>query len=556
MKAFWFILLTYTLGSAAHAEWRTITYTLRGGWNGIWLHGDATHATPAELFEDYPTLIEIWRWNPNPNAIRFSTSPVITDEPSPEWTIWKRDDPDEQKLNALIGQSAYLVRCSGPSSAILHVPIAQRMRPPASTWLVSGANLIGFPAATAPAPNMAAYFGSFPKPVTPPETVFKYIGGELGSVNPMQISPGTEWLDRNAAYWFEAQTVSDFTGPIKFELPGVDGLAFGRSLSVITIGLTNRTTSAITLRFQAENSEPAPVGQPVVSGPVPLRMKTSALAEEVTLVGELELTLPASGRADVQFFIDRSAMVGNQSDRFASLLKITDTLGLQEVWLPVSALRANPSGLWVGQIDVDEVESNVPGSPGATTPRPFPLRTLIHVDGAGTARLLSQAFLGPLAQDGSIGVCVAESLLAYDRKADAIRLVSSHMPLDRIIPGSGEFAVGSVLTHEIRIPFDDPVNPFVHQYHPDHDNRDARLEPLPAGVESYDITRQCVFTFLAEPIEGQPATGWGTSTFGGTYTETISGIHKDPLVVRGTFVLRRISEVAELTLPDPISTEN
>lgn len=556
MKTFWFALLTFALAASAHAEWRTINYTLRGGWNGIWLHGDATHAAPSELFAAYPTIVEIWRWNPNPNAIRFTTSPAITDEPSPEWTIWKRDDPNEQKLAALVGQSGYLVRCSGATSTTIQVPIAQRMRPPSSTWLVSGANFLGFPAATAPAPGMAAYFGSFPRPITPPQTVFKYIGGELGDFNPMQISPSAELLDRNAAYWFEAETVSDFTGPVKFELPSVDGLAFGRALSVITVGLTNRTSSAITLRFKAENSEPAPTGQPVVNGPVPLRMKASPVAEEVALVGELELTLPASGRADVQFLVDRMGMAGNPSDRFASLLKVTDTAGLQEVWLPVSALPANPAGLWVGQIDVDQVESNVPGSPGASTQRPFPLRTLIHVDGAGTARLVSQAFLGPLAANGSIGVCVVEASLAPDRKADAIRLVSSHMPLDRIIPGNGEFAIGSELTHEIRIPFDDPVNPFVHQYHPDHDNRDARLEPLPAGVESYDIIRQCVFTFLAEPVEGQSAIGWGTSTFGGTYTETISGINKDPLVVRGTFVLRRISEVAELTLPDPFSTEN
>jgi hypothetical protein len=555
MKSLSLALLALAAATTAHAEWRTIHYSLRGGWSGIWLHGDATHKTPSELFAAFPSVVEIWRWNPNPDAIRFTTSPAVTDEPSPEWTIWKRNDETEQKLSAMLGQSAYLVRCSGASSTSIQVPITQRMRPPATTWLVSGANFMGFPTAS-PAPNMAGYFGSFLQPITTPNRTYKYIGGELGDFNPMQISPSVELLDRNTAYWFEAQAVSDFTGPVKFEVPNSDGLAFGRALSIITIGLTNRTTSAITLRFKAESSEPAPTGQTPIKGPVSLRMKTSSTAQDVALTGELEITLPASGRADVQFLVDRSAMTGGQSDRFASLLKITDTAKLQEVWLPVSALPATPAGLWVGQIDVGEVVSNVPGSPGATTPRPFPLRTLIHVDGNGAARLLSQAFLGPLAQDGTLGVCVDEASLASDRKGDAMRLVSSHMPLDRIIDGSGNFAIGSVLSHVIEIPFNDPVNPFVHQYHPDHDNRDARLMPLPVGTESYHITRRCEFAFQPTPTDGQPAADWGTSTYGGNYTETISGPHKQPLVVRGSFVLRRISEVADLTLPDSLQPQD
>jgi hypothetical protein len=37
---------------------------------------------------------------------------------------------------------------------------------------------------------------------------------------------------------------------------------------------------------------------------------------------------------------------------------------------------------------------------------------------------------------------------------------------------------------------------------------------------------------------------------GGAYRETISGIHKHPIYVRGTFQLARVSSIAELN-PSP-----
>ena len=200
-------------------------------------------------------------------------------------------------------------------------------------------------------------------------------------------------------------------------------------------------------------------------------------------------------------------------------------------------------------MDVSAVTSTVADSPGDTTSRSFPLRTIVHVDASGTARLLSQAFVGTLASAGHLpGICVRENSLLAGSEASALRLVSSQMPLDRAIAGEGSFAVGSTLSHVVAIPFDDPTNPFVHAYHPDHDNRDARLAPLPAGVESYDITRRLTFTFTPSPPDGATITGWGTTIYGGTYAESIEGLNKEPLTIGGTFMFRRVSEIADITL--------
>ena len=70
-----------------------------------------------------------------------------------------------------------------------------------------------------------------------------------------------------------------------------------------------------------------------------------------------------------------------------------------------------------------------------------------------------------------------------------------------------------------------------------------------AGVESFGITRTISFLFTPTPPAGVSATGWGSSSLGGSYTEVIRGLHKQSLTVSGIFVLRRASEIGTLTTP-------
>jgi hypothetical protein len=545
-------LILLLSGQPLLAQWKTESYVLKGGWNAIYLHGDATYTTPAELFKN-TTVSEVWRWNPNPNQIQFTASPAVPSESSSEWTIWKRDDEEEQKLSALVGQSAYLVYCDGASTTSSTVEILQRPLPPAASWLVSGANFLGFPAATATKPIMTSYFASFPKATASPAKIYKYIGGDLNSNNPLQISASSERIDRNTAYWFETAVVSDFTAPVEYEVPGSNGIAFGRTATYVTLGVMNRTSSALTLTLKTETSESAPSGQTGITAPVPLTYRsfnsTNNSYLETPVTGSFTVSVPANGRLDLQFGVDRSLMSDSSEALYASFLQITDSAGLSNVRMPMSAQAASSAGLWVGEVSVTHVGSTVPGSPGSTTTRPFPLRMIVHVDEDGLARLLSQVFLGPLAS-GLTGVTTRESLLHPERKAEAMRLVSSQMPLDRVLSGSGSFAVGSSLAYQVVLAFDDPSNPFVHQYHPDHDNRDPNLLPLKTGVESYDITRECSFKFTEAPPDGGSITGWGTSVYGGTYSEVIKGLNKTTqnLTTSGTFNFRRLSEIADLAV--------
>ena len=157
----WVILAGLGVG-VAHGQWQNTNYTLKGGWNAIYLHGDASYAPPAALFASYPAVVEVWRWNTNPTQVQFMTTPLIPSAGTAEWTVWKRDG-SVSALSQMVGQSAYLVRCSGTASNTYTVGIAQKVLPPSAAWVRNGANLMGFPSKLSGAyPSIGSYFATFP----------------------------------------------------------------------------------------------------------------------------------------------------------------------------------------------------------------------------------------------------------------------------------------------------------------------------------------------------------------------------------------------------------
>ncbi len=265
-------------GAGAQAQWRTETYSMKGGWNAIYLHGDASHATPDEHFAagDATNLLEVWRWNPNPDQIQFTDSPLIPSAGTPEWSVWIRDQPAQSDLSNLTARSAYLVKCAGSESDSYLVPIVQRPVPPSATWLRSGANLLGFPSKlNGSYPTFSNYFETFPAAIAANTKIYKYVGGDFGPANPIQVfSPAVEPLDRHQAYWFESAVVGNFYAPIEISLTNQDGLDFGRTGSAITARLRNRTATTVTITMAPAPSDAAPAGQTVIEGDVPLTLRT------------------------------------------------------------------------------------------------------------------------------------------------------------------------------------------------------------------------------------------------------------------------------------------
>ncbi len=563
-------LFALAASSSLHAQWFSKTYTLAAGWNAIWLAGDASHTTVAEIFSANANVTEVWRWNPNPDQVQFSDTASTPTTSSDEWTVWKREDPTEQVLQRMVANSAYLINNAG--STATSITIKQQARAPANTWLISGANFMGFPAAGTSAtwPVISNYFASFinggATGLPAGTKVYKYVGGPLNSSNPLQVVTTTERLDPDKAYWFNLATVSDFSGALAYETPGSGGLLFGRTLTTLTIGVVNRSTSSLTLTVSLDSSESAPAGQSTISGAVPLLRRvfngaTNAYDEtRVPVTGAapaLTVTIAAGGRANLDFEVDRSALSTNSGGFYASILRLRDSAGLTDVRVPVSVQPATTAGLWLAQVNVSRVTSTQPGS-GAATTRSFPINVLLHVDAVGTARMLRQVFSGRLVTSGNpLGLAVSEDRVLSASASDVrpARYYAPMMPAgSAVLAAAGppaSFAPGATTTWNITHFHDDPVNPFVHAYHPDHDNLDARFQPLGPGRESYDIARVCAFTFTAAPPDDSTVAGWGTTVLGGTYAETLTGLNKVPLTVAGTFAMRRISEIAEIDLTPP-----
>jgi hypothetical protein len=194
------------------------------------------------------------------------------------------------------------------------------------------------------------------------------------------------------------------------------------------------------------------------------------------------------------------------------------------------------------------------------TSAPLDLRLLLHVDGGDRVRLLK------------------EVIQVYDSSARAYVLLTDHtlvpnytgvairdgVPVGRRLSAVGFDFQGTHLACtggvsqsgsvdcSITLGSGHPTNPFLHRYHPDHDNLDERYEnPV---VEAFTVTRTITLNFTNRfpsdedlPERSVTPAGWGGTLLGGYYTETLTGIHKDDITLHGPFILRKVADTETLT---------
>lgn len=203
---------------------------------------------------------------------------------------------------------------------------------------------------------------------------------------------------------------------------------------------------------------------------------------------------------------------------------------------------------------------------GAVTPTSadFPQRLLLHVDANGTVRLLKEALI---MMDSSFNfVVLADSALAAAYSGVALRgdtlvgLRTSAIGYD--FNGATTTCTGTMGSSgntecRFTLPAGHATNPFLHRFHPDHDNLDEQFAAELQGVaaESYELSRRMKLTFStrypANPDEPERPTAskppeWGSTQFGGIFTETITGLHSKALSTSGWFTIKRITSAADL----------
>lgn len=156
-------------------------------------------------------------------------------------------------------------------------------------------------------------------------------------------------------------------------------------------------------------------------------------------------------------------------------------------------------------------------------------------------------------------------LLPYYVLSENARVSSAVFSFDGPLAANGRLTdPGRLLNFAVGIDGNDPLNPFKHKYHPDHDNLDARFNPIDLNAvpphlwESYTVQRRIGLTFTDDPpgVTGAEADAlaveldWGGTTWGGLYREVVQGIHKNAITARGYFVLQHVLTADDLRTQD------
>ena len=427
--------------------------------------------------------------------------------------------------------------------------------------------------------------------------LFQYVGGDIGPNNPVPVEGpllNTTPVRRGEAYWIRnGEVFNRYFGPFEVILPNPEGVNFRDNLGSQGFRLRNLSPDPLTISLELVQSElPVPSEQTPITGIPPLLIRGQLNTADFTyghtslpLAGTRTWTLnrrnQEGSEVQVVLGLDRSAIQGEPGDLLAGVLRFTDSLGYSQVDVSVSAEVSSPAGLWMGSASVTQVgqylksfardgedkpvlnadgryQVNNVNTNMAGVASPAPLRLIVHNPDAGQARLLQRVYFG---FDSAKKYVVSNSETSLDptRFADARRLSASHLPWSETNPGwpfDARMVQGAILKARVTTATGDQgANPFLHTYHPDHDNLDALFQKeLARGVESYSIVRDITLSVLPPADDFEARTSSGLSFFG-EYQETIQllgrGTDARRYDVRGFFNLQRINDLPDLTLVQP-----
>jgi hypothetical protein len=577
------VLLSDTM--PARAQWQTQSLTIKPGWTAVYLHVDPSYTNLNALVGGDPKnpIAEVWLWEPA-GTIQYVTSPQAPITGSSQWATWTRGGTNTT-LATLVPNAAYLVH----SLATTNYTWTLKGRPaaPSYTWTTTGLNLLGFPTVTSNAPPFDRFLSCVPDFQTAAD-IYQYVGGDLSANNPIQVfAPHSVTVTRGTAFWIRSGSYfNNYFGP--FQVGINTGVDFGAGTSRNSFHLRNTTPLSVTVTLSLLPSETPPAGQTSVLGLPPLVVRGALNAtnltysvSNLTASSSLRWTLAPEGKSGsdivINLGVDRTRFASNAPGLYAGILKFTDSFGYTEVDVPVSAQPASYSGLWVGGAAVSQVanylktyatnaDGLVQGADGAyvvtgvntnlgAVSSRFPLRLIVHNSGTSVS-LMQRVFYGSDVYSNTI-VTTSESKLDPAKLANARRITAVQFPWtanNQTWPLTGPFMPGGTLTATVDLPYDDQAaNPFLHTYHPDHDNLDATFQnQLPVGSESYGVRRDITMSFSPAGGDYDSLTQFGQS-FSGNYAETITmtGLSAATRTfnVAGLFTLNCISTNAVLTRP-------
>ena len=572
-------LLFLLVPMRCQAQWLTQQIQLVPGWNAVQLDLQPEPSGCAAVFSNLP-IQSVWKWNRRFSTIQFTVDPATLLPESPDWLVWLPPSDPRSFLSRLLdvqGGQAYLIKVA-TNAAPFTMRIKGRVLLPKLNWYPHGLNLVGFPVHS----NSPPTFSDFFRFTTEVDTTRNYANElyRLDSQGRGQrvVQPARDKLQPGVAYWIGCARAPAYQAPVHVKPEGASGLDFGTLLMRRDLSVKNTLPSGsvtVWMRQRPSESAPASSGFPELAGPVPLAYLAKSVSNQWVWsnfpTAGLSRTLAAGEEWTLRLGVRRDDFAahtpnGTNGASYMSIVEVTDAAESLLIRVPVVARKQSAlmgdslpdhdesAGLWVGQVVVNQV--NAPAYTGTNllaTPAPMPFRLLVHVDGNGQASLLQQVVLAwdqtltnAPHTNGTYALFANEQALPTGA-TDVNRICSVAFPVMAPVPLTGTLtgSLTNTLAGTVTVAFDDPTNPFLHRYHPMHDNLDWNWKPYTNAVETRAITRDLILTcntitnVSANPYEG-------VDRVSGVYQETLSGLRAQPVILQGAFSLQRISQINQI----------
>jgi hypothetical protein len=571
---FWIVLALGVGVGTGRAQWLTQRVPLQPGWNAVQIQVQPEPGACAQVFAGQ-AVQSVWKWDRRFSTIQFVVDPATLLPENPDWLFWLPPSDARAFLSRLFelqGGQSYLIKVAS-NAAPFTLALKGRVLLPRLDWYPHGLNLVGLPVHTNHPPTFTEFFRFTPEVDTSRSYANELYRLDSQGRGQRIVQPARDRMESGVAYWIGCARAPAYSSALHVTSGG-GAVDFGTLLvrQDLTIKNVHPTdTRTVWLRQRASEAPPPTAEVPELAGPVPL----SYLAKNVSNQWVWS-AFPTSGVAralapgevwPVRLGVRRNDFAaytpqGTNGAAYQSILEVTDAGESLLMRVPVVAQKhsvllgdplephADNEGLWVGQVTVHQV--NAPAYTGTnllTTPAPLAFRLLVHLNGYGQGHLLQQAVLAwdrtltnAPHTNGTYALYADERWLPTDA-TDVSRISSVAFPPMPPAPLTGSLT--NALTGTVRVRFDDPTNPFLHRYHPMHDNQNWDWEPYTNAVETRSITRTVSLT--SNPLtNGSANPYYGVDRMSGAYQETLSGLRAQPIVLQGAFSLQRISRINTL----------
>ena len=566
------------LASEAHAQWVQQQFVLKPGWNAVFLEVDPTPQECDALFAGLP-IESVWDWNRSADSPQFVQDPSTLIPGAPGWLTWfpsTHPFANQASLFTLRDGRPYLIKLADNAAATTWT-VTGKPSLRGINWQAGGVNFVGFHVATNAAPTFATLFAGEAGLVGQPV----YRLGTTGAWEPIPNLASTR-PKSGEAYWVRCKGPATRSATFEIESGSQRGLIFARNASEQSLRIRNTSVGARTVSVRLLSSATPPTGEPPLAGAAPVEYRDANFAQAEfnwkPLTNSLSFAaLSAGAEWNIRLAVRQAGLTAAiAGSEFQSVLEVADDLGTR--WIVPVRVEPAPSpagpmqlssggssnvfaGLWMGEAVINAVSQPAhPGDPILTRPAggQFQFRLIVHVDATGTARLLQHVFLvrkpptfipdpeNPgfeiVDQPARTAAVTDEALIPQIIGTGEVigrRASSAAFGFKQPVALVGSAFGAGTLNGTLSLDYDHPLNPFKHLYHPDHNNLDERFE-------AFTVTRSLSLEFTATDPLGLNPPSWGDTEVGGTYRETITGLHRIAIRVSGNFRLVRVLPAAAL----------